>query len=139
MIYALLGILYLGVFLLKFFIRLKGGVMAMKIIGNFIKQMFIYEYTNKNGEFKSVFGIHEVVQGPFAQKRAEKKHETHIEKLLAYPIKNRWNKELSHFSLQGHCTYLNKQKRNTLQEVFLFIFIIILLILQFLELHKLLI
>lgn len=84
----------------------------MKITGNFIKQMFIYEYTNKNGVFKSVFGIHEVVQGPFAQKRAEKKHETHIEKLLAYPIKNRWNKELSHFSLQGHCTYLNKQKRN---------------------------
>ena len=88
----------------------------MKITGNFIKQMFIYEYTNKNGVFKSVFGIHEVVQGPFAQKRAEKKHETHIEKLLAYPIKNRWNKELSHFSLQGHCTYLSKEKRNIRSE-----------------------
>ena len=88
----------------------------MKIIGNFIKQMFIYEYTNKNGVFKSIFGIHEVVQGPFAQKRAEKKYETHIDKVLAYPIKNRWNKGLSHFSLQGHCTYLSKEKRNLRSE-----------------------
>ena len=80
--------------------------------GNFIDQMFIY---NKLREFDNTIqrygGIHEVVRGEFSQNRAEKKYESHIEKILAWPIENRWNKELSHFSLQGFCTYLNKQKR----------------------------
>ena len=80
--------------------------------GNFIDQMFIY---NKLREFDNTIqrygGIHEVVRGEFSQNRADKKYESHIEKILAWPIENRWNKELSHFSLQGFCTYLNKQGR----------------------------
>lgn len=80
--------------------------------GNFIEQMFIY---NKLREFDNTIqrygGIHEVVRGEFSQNRADKKFESHIEKILAWPIENRWNKELSHFSLQGFCTYLNKQGR----------------------------
>ncbi|CAM2079600.1 MAG: hypothetical protein NSGCLCUN01_03820 [uncultured Clostridium sp.] len=80
--------------------------------GNFIDQMFIY---NKLREFDNTIqrygGIHEVVRGEFSQNRAEKKYESHIEKILAWPIENRWNKELSHFSLQGFCTYLNKDGR----------------------------
>ena len=86
--------------------------MTLKKIGNFIEQMFICKMTNKEGKAKNYFGIHEVVLGEFSQNRAEKKYETHIEKLLEYPIKNRWNKELSHMSLQSHCTFLNKQNRN---------------------------
>ena len=86
--------------------------MTLKKIGNFIEQMFICKMTNKEGKAKNYFGIHEVVLGEFSQNRAEKKYETHIEKLLEYPIKNRWNKELSHTSLQSHCTFLNKQNRN---------------------------
>ena len=80
--------------------------------GNFIDQMFIY---NKLREFDNTIqrygGIHEVVRGEFSQNRADKKFESHIEKILAWPIENRWNKELSHFSLQGFCTYLNKNGR----------------------------
>lgn len=84
----------------------------MKNKGNFIEQMFIYKMINKAEEVQNYFGIHEVVSGDFSQNRAEKKYETHIEKLLEYPIKNRWNKELSHMSLQSFCTFLNKQNRN---------------------------
>lgn len=80
--------------------------------GNFIEQMFIYKMLNKAGEVQNYFGIHEVVSGDFSQNRAEKKYETHIEKSLEYPIKNRWNKELSHMSLQSFCTFLKKQNRN---------------------------
>lgn len=84
----------------------------MKNKGNFIEQMFIYNLINKDGKVQNYFGINEVVSGDFSQSRAEKKYETHIEKLLEYPIKNRWNKELSHMSLQSFCTFLNKQNRN---------------------------
>lgn len=84
----------------------------MKDKGNFIEQMFIYNLINKYGEVQNYFGINEVVSGEFSQNRAEKKYETHIEKVLEYPIKNRWNKELSHMSLQSFCTFLNKQNRN---------------------------
>ena len=84
----------------------------MKDKGNFIEQMFIYKMLNKAEELQNYFGIHEVVSGDFSQNRADKKYETHIEKLLEYPIKNRWNKELSHMSLQSFCTFLNKQNRN---------------------------
>ena len=84
--------------------------------GNFIEEMFIYNYFKKNGELKRFFGIHEVVQGDFAQNRANKKYETHIEKALAYTIENRWNKELSHMSLQGHCVSLKKLGRNLRSE-----------------------
>lgn len=84
----------------------------MKSKGNFIEQMFIYKMINKDGKVQNYFGIHEVVSGDFSQNRAEKKYETHIEKVLEYPIKNRWTKELSHMSLQSFCTYLNKQNRN---------------------------
>lgn len=86
--------------------------MALKKIGNFIEQMFIYNMINKEGKSQNYFGIHEVVLGKFSQNRAEKKYETHIEKVLEYPIKNKSNKELSHMSLQSHCTFLNKQNRN---------------------------
>lgn len=86
--------------------------MALKKIGNFIEQMFIYNMINKEGKSQNYFGIHEVVLGEFSQNRAEKKYETHIEKVLEYPIKNKSNKELSHMSLQSHCTFLNKQNRN---------------------------
>lgn len=84
----------------------------MKSKGNFIEQMFIYNLINKYGKVQNYFGINEVVLGEFSQNRAEKKYETHIEKVLEYPIKNRWNKELSHMSLQSFCTFLNKQNRN---------------------------
>ena len=84
----------------------------MKDKGNFIEQMFIYNLINKYGEVQNYFGINEVVSGEFSQNRAEKKYETHIEKVLEYPIKNRWSKELSHMSLQSFCAYLNKQNRN---------------------------
>lgn len=84
----------------------------MKDKGNFIEQMFIYKMLNKAEEVQNYFGIHEVVSGDFSQNRIEKKYETHIEKLLEYPIKNRWNKEPSHMSLQSFCTFLNKQNRN---------------------------
>lgn len=80
--------------------------------GNFIDQMFIYNGLNKEGILQRYFGIHEVVQGEFAQNRAEKKYETHIDKMLEWPIKNRWNKDLSHMSLQSFCTFLNKQERS---------------------------
>lgn len=81
-------------------------------IGNFIEQMFIYKKLREfDNTIQNYGGIHEVVRGEFSQNRAEKKYESHIEKILAWPIKNRWNKELSHFSLQGFCTYLNKQGR----------------------------
>lgn len=86
--------------------------MILKKIGNFIEQMFIYNMTNKEGKSQNYFGIHEVVLGEFSQNRAEKKYETHIEKVLEYPIKNKSNKELSHMSLQSYCTFLNKQNRN---------------------------
>ena len=84
----------------------------MNKIGNFIEKMFIYSAVNKAGILQKYFGIHEVVSGEFAQNRSEKKYETHIEKLLEYPIKNRWNKSLSHMSLQSFCTFLEKQNRN---------------------------
>lgn len=84
----------------------------MKDKGNFIEQMFIYKMLNKAEELQNYFGIHEVVSGDFSQNRADKKYETHIEKLLEYPIKNRWNKEHSHMSLQSFCTFLKKQNRN---------------------------
>lgn len=84
----------------------------MKSKGNFIEQMFIYNLINKYGKVQNYFGINEVVLGEFSQNRAKKKYETHIEKVLEYPIKNRWNKELSHMSLQSFCTFLNKQNRN---------------------------
>jgi hypothetical protein len=83
----------------------------MKKQGNFIEQMFIYETKNKDGIIQKYFGINEVVRGEFSQNRAEKKYETHIEKILEWPIKNRWNKELSHMSLQSFCTFLDKQGR----------------------------
>jgi hypothetical protein len=85
---------------------------TLKDKGNFIEQMFIYKMLNKAEELQNYFGIHEVVSGDFSQNRADKKYETHIEKLLEYPIKNRWNKELSHMSLQSFCTFLKKQNRN---------------------------
>jgi len=84
----------------------------LKNKGNFIEQMFIYNLINKDGKVQKYFGINEVVSGEFSQNRAEKKYETHIEKLLEYPIKNRWNKELSHMSLQSFCTFLNRKNRN---------------------------
>ena len=59
----------------------------MKSKGNFIEQMFIYNLINKYGKVQNYFGINEVVLGEFSQNRAEKKYETHIEKLLEYPIK----------------------------------------------------
>lgn len=81
--------------------------------GNFIEQMFIYRALRKmDNSMQKYGGIHEVVQGSFSQNRADKKYETHIEKLLAWTIKNKDKKEISHFSLQGHFTYLSKQKRN---------------------------
>lgn len=80
--------------------------------GNFIEQMFIYKKLREfDNTIQNYGGIHEVVRGEFSQNRAEKKYESHIEKILAWSIENRWNKELSHFSLQGFCTYLNKQGR----------------------------
>lgn len=82
-----------------------------KKIGNFIEQMFIFNGIKKDGTHKKYFGINEVVRGEFSQNRAKKKYETHIEKLLEWPIKNRWNKELSHMSLQSFCTFLDKQER----------------------------
>jgi hypothetical protein len=85
---------------------------TLKNKGNFIEQMFIYKMINKDGKVQNYFGIHEVVSGDFSQNRTEKKYETHIEKLLEYPIKNRWNKDFSHMSLQSFCTFLNKQNRN---------------------------
>ena len=84
----------------------------MKSKGNFIEQMFIYNLINKDGKVQNYFGINEVVSGEFSQNRADKKYETHIEKVLEFPIKNRWNKELSHMSLQSFCTFLKKQNRN---------------------------
>lgn len=83
----------------------------MKNQGNFIEQMFLYEAKNKDGIMQKYFGINEVVRGEFSQNRAAKKYETHIEKILEWPIKNRWNKELSHMSLQSFCTFLDKQER----------------------------
>ena len=80
--------------------------------GNFIEQMFIYNVLNKEGKLQNYFGINEVVKGSFSQNRANKKYETHIEKVLAWPIENRWNKELSHMSLQSFSTFLDKQGRN---------------------------
>lgn len=90
----------------------------MKKQGNFIEQMFIYRGINKDGLMQKYFGIHEVVSGEFSQNRAEKKYETHIEKVLEYPIKNRWNKNLSHMSLQSFCTFLEKQERTLRSEEF---------------------
>ena len=80
--------------------------------GNFIDQMFIYSTVRKiDNTMQRYGGIHEVVQGEFSQNRANKKYETHIEKVLEWTIKNKHRKEVSHFSLQGHFTYLDKQKR----------------------------
>lgn len=84
----------------------------MKKQGNFIEQMYIYNVVDKAGILQRYFGVHEVVRGSFSQNRANKKYETHIEKLLAWPIENRWNKELSHMSLQSFSTFLDKQGRN---------------------------
>ena len=53
----------------------------MKDKGNFIEQMFIYNLINKYGEVQNYFGINEVVSGEFSQNRAEKKYETHKEKV----------------------------------------------------------
>lgn len=80
--------------------------------GNFIDSMFLYDYIRKNDNTKQkYFGIHEVVKGAnFAQERAIKKYETHIEKVLEYPLKNK-KKEISHMSLQSFSTFLNKTKR----------------------------
>ena len=80
--------------------------------GNFINSMFIYECIRKSDNTKQkYFGIHEVVKGGnFAQNRAIKKYETHIEKVLSYPIKNK-KKEISHMSLQSFSTFLNKTNR----------------------------
>lgn len=83
----------------------------MKSKGNFIEQMFIFNGIKKDGTHQKYFGINEVVQGSFAQNRANKKFETHIEKVLSWPINNRWNKKLSHMSLQSFCTFLDKQER----------------------------
>ncbi|MCR1952702.1 hypothetical protein NSA50_16880 [Clostridium sp. DSM 100503] len=83
----------------------------MKQQGNFIEQMYIYSMIDKSGVLQRYFGVNEVVRGDFAQNRANEKYETHIEKALEWPIKNRWNKELSHISLQSFCTFLNKQER----------------------------
>ena len=84
----------------------------MKDKGNFIDQMFIYTTLRKlDNIIQSYGGIHEVVSGEFGQNRANKKYETHIEKILEWPIKNKWNKKVSHFSLQSHFTYLDKQGR----------------------------
>ncbi len=80
--------------------------------GNFIDQMFIYTVLRKfDNTIQRYGGVNEVVRGEFAQNRESKKYETHIDKILAWPIENRWNKELSHFSLQSHFTYLEKQGR----------------------------
>ena len=85
--------------------------------GNFIDQMFIYKKLREiDNTMQRYGGIHEVVCGDFSQNRSEKKYETHIEKLLAWPIENRGSKDLSHFSLQGFCTYLNKQGRTIRSE-----------------------
>lgn len=80
--------------------------------GNFIESMYIYKYVRKidNKEYK-YFGVNEVVKGAnFAQNRAIKKYETHIENALAYPLKNK-KKEISHMSLQSFTTFLYKKKR----------------------------
>lgn len=80
--------------------------------GNFIESMYLYKYVRKSDGKECIYGgIQEVVRGAdFAQKRAKKKHETHIEKTLAYPLKNK-KKEISHMSLQGYTTFLNKTNR----------------------------
>lgn len=81
--------------------------------GNFVEQMFIYKrLREKDNTIQKYGGIHEVVCGDFSQNRQEKKYETHIEKVLDWPIRNRESRDLSHFSLQGFCTYLKKQGRS---------------------------
>lgn len=73
-------------------------------MGNLIKDLWSYQYENKN-----YFGIIEVVKGEdLGQKRNEKKYETHIEKALDYTMNN---KALSHMSIQTFCTWL-KDKTN---------------------------
>lgn len=85
--------------------------------GNFIDQMFIYTALRKSDNTMQRYGgIHEVVQGDFAQNRADKKYESHIDKILFWNIDNKWNKRLSHFSLQSFCTYMNKEERTIRSE-----------------------
>lgn len=80
--------------------------------GNFTDSMFQYEYVRKSDNKKQkYFGIHEVVKGGnFVQERSIKKYETHIEKVLAYPLENT-KKEISHMSLQSFSTFLKKENR----------------------------
>lgn len=81
--------------------------------GNFIEQMFTLEMARKaDGAKKKYFGIHEVVKGSFSQNRAAKKYETHIDKVLAYPLSKNYGKEISHMSLQSFTTFLEKSNRD---------------------------
>lgn len=77
--------------------------------GNFIEQMFIIRTLRKSDNtMQKYFGIHEVVKGKdFAQMRATKKYENHIEKILEYPIVTAF-KEISHMSLQSFTQSLKK-------------------------------
>lgn len=85
--------------------------------GNFIEQMFTLEMVRKiDGVKKKYFGIHEVVRGEFTQNRAVKKFETHIDKVLAYPLSDRYNNEISHMSLQSFTTFLEKSNRTLRSE-----------------------
>jgi len=85
--------------------------------GNFIEQMFTLEMVRKtDGLKKKYFGIHEVVKGKFTQNRAEKKYETHIDKVLAYPLSNKYDNEISHMSLQSFTTFLESSNRTLRSE-----------------------
>lgn len=70
--------------------------------GNFIEQMYLVHMLRKSDNtIQRYFGINEVVKGDdFSQARTYKKYETHIEKVLEYPIRNT-KKEISHMSLQS--------------------------------------
>lgn len=78
--------------------------------GNFIEEMYLVKMLRKSDNtVQRYFGINEVVKGSdFAQMRAYKKYETHIEKVLEYPIKNYRSKEVSHMSLQSFARSLKR-------------------------------
>lgn len=85
--------------------------------GNFIEQMFTLEMVRKfDGVKRRYFGIHEVVKGNFSQNRAVKKFETHIDKVLAYPLSDKYDNEISHMSLQSFTTFLENSNRTLRSE-----------------------
>lgn len=71
-------------------------------MSNVIKDFWTFQYKNKN-----YFGICEVVKGDI-EKRTTKVYETHIEKALAYTMRN---KCLSHMSIQKFSTWKTSEKR----------------------------